>query len=387
MRDSPLNIIFSGMIAADPYQGGATWAVLQYVLGFQELGHRVVLIEPIQSKSIQPVSCPLSESINAAYFRQVVREFGLSGTAALLLDGTRQTVGLTYDDLVALTAQADILFNVSGMLSDRELTDSIPIKVYLDLDPAFIQLWHSAHGIDMQFEPHTHFVTVGLALGTSSCRLPTCGKKWIHTCQPIVFNHWPRSREIRYNGLTTVGNWRGYGSVEHDGEFYGQKAHSLRELITLPRHTQERFFLAMAIHPEETRDLEALSQGGWNLLNPRDVAGSPAAYREFIQHSKGEFGVAKSGYVKSRCGWFSDRSVCYLASGRPVIAQDTGFSEHLPTGEGLFAFTTVEGAVRCIDSMNQDYDRHAKAARRLAETFFCSERILTAMLQRVGAIP
>jgi hypothetical protein len=374
------------MIAADPHQGGATWAALQYVLGLQELGHNVVVIEPIQARSIQPADRSLCESMNATYFRQVAADFGLTRNAALLLENSRETVGLPYDQLQSFASRADVLINVSGMLSDSELTDRIPMKAYLDLDPAFVQLWHSVYRIDMRLERHTHFITVGLALGTPSCHVPTCGKEWIHTFQPVVLTHWPRCRETRYRGLTTVGNWRGYGSVEYKGEFYGQKAHSLRELLELPRCTKEKFFLALAIHPDETRDLEVIERCGWNLIDPRRVAGTPAAYRDFIQHSKAEFGLAKSGYVASRCGWFSDRSVCYLASGRPVIAHDTGFSDHLPTGEGLFAFRTMDDVVRSIDSMNDDYEHHAAAARRLAETYFRSERVLSALLQRLGAI-
>jgi len=386
MSAPSLNIVFSGMIAADPHQGGATWAALQYVLGLKELGHKVLVIEPIPAKSIRPVGCPLSESMNAAYFRQVAADFELTKTAALLLENSRETVGLSYDQLHSFASRADVLINVSGMLSDRKLVDRIPTTAYLDLDPAFIQLWHSVYGIDMQLERHTHFVTVGLALGTPTCHVPTCGKNWIHTFQPVVLAHWPRCREIRYDGLTTVGNWRGYGSVEYKGEFYGQKAHSFRELVELPRQTKERFCLALAIHSDETSDLEAISRCGWSLLDPRNVAGTPAAYREFIQHSKAEFGLAKSGYVASKCGWFSDRSACYLATGRPVIAQDTGFSDYLPTGEGLFAFRTVADAVRCIDTMNNDYEYHADAARRIAENHFRSERVLTALLQQLGAI-
>jgi hypothetical protein len=360
--------------------------VLQYVLGLQKLGHKVVVVEPIAVKSFRPADCPLKESVNAAYFRQVAADFALTKSAALLLENSRQTVGLPYDELRSFASQADVLINVSGMLMDRELIDNIPIKAYLDLDPVFIQLWQSACGIDMRFEGHTHFVTVGLALGTHSCRVPTCGKKWMHTFQPILLEYWPRSREIRYNGLTTVGNWRGYGSIEYKGEFYGQKAHSLRELIALPRQTDEKFFLALAIHQDETQDLHNLSRNGWKLLDPRKVAGSPATYREFIQQSKAELGIAKSGYVRSWCGWFSDRSVCYLASGRPVVAQNTGFSEHLPTGNGLFAFRSVDDAVRCIKAMNHDYEHHSEAARRLAEEYFCSGRVLTVLLQRLGAI-
>jgi hypothetical protein len=227
---------------------------------------------------------------------------------------------------------------------------------------------------------------VGMSIGSPSCRVPTCGRHWIATLQPIVLSHWPPAQEIRYNALTTVGNWRGYGSIEHDGEFFGQKAHSLRTFMALPQRTDENFLLALAIHPDETSDLRALSQHGWQLADPREVASTPARYRDFIQRSKGELGIAKSGYVTSKCGWFSDRSVCYLASARPVIAQDTGFSRHLPTGEGLFAFETMDDAVQCIVALNEDYVGHASAARRLAETHFQSEKVLAHLLQRVGAL-
>jgi hypothetical protein len=187
--------------------------------------------------------------------------------------------------------------------------------------------------------------------------------------------------------MTTVGNWRGYGSIEYDGVFYGQKVHSLRQFMALPNHTREKFMLAMAIHPEESKDLAALSENGWKLLDPARLAHTPAAYQHFIQASKAEFGIAKSGYVASRCGWFSDRSICYLASGRPVVAQETGFSRFLPTGAGLFAFTTIAEVLAAIEALNRDYRRHARAARGLAEDIFDSNRVLPQLLQRIGAIP
>jgi hypothetical protein len=386
MNSNKLRIVFSGMMAADPYQGGATWAVLQYVLGLRALGHDVLFVEPISRQAIRPRQATFLESDNAAYFCEVIDAFGLADHAALMLDGTQHTLGMSYDQLHLLVCHADVLINVSGMLADDELIAPIPIKVYLDLDPAFIQLWQTVQGIDMRFEPHTHFVTVGLAIDSPACGVPSCGRQWIPTFQPIVLQQWPRATRIRHDALTTVGNWRGYGSIVHEGEFYGQKAHSLRQLLTLPQLVRENFLLAMAIHSDEAGDLQALSRHGWELTDPREAAGTPERYRSFIQHSKGELGIAKSGYVKSQCGWFSDRSVCYLASGRPVIAQDTGFSRYLSTGEGLFAFSTTEDAARCIHAMNDDYDRHSAAARRLAEANFCSETVLPRLLHSVGAI-
>ena len=381
----PLRILVSGMIAADPHQGGATWAILQYVLGLQRLGHEVCFLEPVPRKALQPQGCTLADSVSASYFRGIVADFGFAGRAALLLAGTQETVGLTHAELRAIAQRTDVLINVSGMLEDAALLEPIRTRVYLDLDPAFIQLWHSAHGIDMRFAAHTHFVTVGRGLGTADCPVPTCGRAWIPTFQPVVLDEWPVAQEIAHDALTTIGNWRGYGSVEHEGRHYGQKAHSLRAFFALPKLCAEKFRPALAIHPGEEKDLAALAENGWNVLDPAAVAGTPHTYRRFIQGSKAEFGIAKSGYVHSRSGWFSDRSACYLASGRPVIAQETGFSRELPVGAGLFAFATMDGVIAAIDAMNADYARHARAARGLAEEYFDSRKVLARLLRAVGA--
>src|SRR5262249_5086828 len=156
-----------------------------------------------------------------------------------------------------------------------------------------------------------------------------------------------------------------YGSIEHDGVFYGQKAHSLRPLFDLPTRTDERFAPALAIDPGDHADRSALAANGWQVLDPIDAAATPDRYRRFVRGSKAEFGIAKSGYVTSRCGWFSDRSVCYLASGRPVIAQETGFGQFLPTGTGLFAFETSDDVLAAIAALREDYARHARAARAI----------------------
>jgi hypothetical protein len=384
MAAQKLTILLSGMIAGDPHQGGATWAVLQYLLGFKRLGHEVYFLEPIARKDVRPAGAPLTASTNAAYFRQVTEEFGLARTSALLLSGTQETVGLPYALLREAARRTDLLVNVSGMLTDEELTGRIPVRVYLDLDPAFNQLWHAAQGIDMRFAGHNRFVTVGQAIGRPDCPVPTCGLSWAPTLQPVVLEHWPVAEGLTHDALTTVGNWRGYGSIEYGGVFYGQKAHSLRPLLSLPTRTDEKFLLALAIHPDEKKDLAALAGNGWHLLDPSEVAGTPASYRRFIQGSKAEFGVAKSGYVASRCGWFSDRSACYLASGRPVLAQETGFSRSLPTGEGLFAFATCDDVLAGVEALRENYARHARAARALAEEHFDSDKVLTRFLQRIG---
>jgi hypothetical protein len=387
MAESKRTIVVSGMIAGDPHQGGATWAVLQYLLGLARLGHDVYLVEPLTAAALRPAGVGLAESINAAYFRQVCVDFHLERSAALLLAGTRQTVGLSYQQLGQVSRRADVLLNISGMLVEQELIGPIPIRVYLDLDPAFNQLWHSTQGIDRHLAGHTHFVTVGLALNSAACPVPTCGLPWIPTLPPVVLAEWPVAGPITCDAFTTVGNWRGYGSIEYNGVLYGQKAHSLRPLMALPTRTRMSFQPALAIHADETRDLEALSANGWRLLEPAQVAGTPALYRAFLQGSRAEFGIAKSGYVVSRCGWFSDRSACYLACGRPVLAQDTGFSRFVPSGEGLLAFHTLDDALAGIEAIAADYPRHARAARALAEEFFDSDKILAGLLERIGGVP
>jgi hypothetical protein len=380
-----LTILLSGMIAADPFQGGATWAVLQYVLGLERLGHNVVLVEPIEPKSLRPAGAALADSDNAAYFRSVSESFGLAERSGLLLADTGQTVGLPYDRMREAARRSDLLINISGMLRDEELLSPISRRAFLDLDPGFNQLWHASQGIDMRLDSHTHFVTVGLSIGQSDCAVPTCGRHWITTPQPVVLSHWPVADQIIHDALTTVGNWRGYGSFVHNGVLYGQKAHSLRPLITLPQRTSERFLLALSIHPDERKDLDALSANGWHLVDPARVAGTTGDYRRFIQGSKAELGIAKSGYASARCGWFSDRSVAYMASGRPVIAQETGFSRHLPTGEGLFRFETAEDVLASLEEINRDYARHSQAARGIATAFFDSDIVLSRLLGVLGA--
>lgn len=382
---NPHTIVVSAMLGAVPGQGGWAWAVLQYLLGLKQLGHRVLFIEPISPENVRPHGAPLAASEAAAHLHRVLQPYGLADSSSLMRRGTRETAGMSYDAVIAAVERADVLLNLSGQLVDGEVARRIPIRVYLDLDPAFTQLWQVVHGIDMHLAGHTHYLTVGLSLGRPDCPIPTCGVSWLTTYPPVVLKHWPQAERVTHAGLTTIANWRGYGSAEYRGVCYGQKAHSLRQFIELPQRCREHFLLALGIHPDEKVDLAALTGNGWTLLDPAVVADTPQSYQAFIQGSKAEFGIAKSGYVLARCGWFSDRSVCYLASGRPVIAHETGFSRFLPTGQGLFAFTNMDDVARAVDDMNSDYPRHADAARRLAVEHFDSDKVLTRLLQLIGA--
>jgi hypothetical protein len=348
------------------------------------LGHDVWFVEPVRPDALTPPGVDLPRSESAAYFRRVVEDFDLAGRATLMEAGTGGAVGVPYEQLRDAGRRADVLLNISGTLREPELLEPVPLRVYLDLDPAFTQLWEEAEGIDMGFDLHTHFATVGLALGGSGCPVPTGGRRWITSLPPVVLERWSPGSPIVHDGLTTVGTWRGYGSIEWKGTFYGQKAHSMRRLVDLPTRSSERFVPALAVHPDEGADIVALRDHGWEILDPAEVAGSPATYAAFVRGSKAELGVAKSGYVDSRCGWFSDRSACYLASGRPVIAQQTGFGTKLPVGKGLLAFETAADVLDAIDSLNADYAGHARAAREIAEEHFDSDRVLGRLLEAIG---
>jgi hypothetical protein len=357
-----MRILVAGMLAGDPGQGGATWAVLQYARGLERLGHQVVVVEPVDAAGPEVT----------AYFDAL----DLS-RAALLIRGTHETVGLAYDELAGF--DPDLLLNISGLLREAELFAPIPTRVFLDLDPVFVQIWH-AQGLDMGVDDHTHHVTVAQDL--SAARIPV-DRTWISTLPPVVLQEWPVGSTLETDAFTTVGNWRSYGSVQWKGVVYGQKGHAVRRLLELPRLCSEPLLVALAIDPEESSDLAALAEHGWQLADPARVAGTPADYRRFVAGSKGELGLTKAGYIDSRCGWFSDRSACYLASGRPVIAADTGFGRWLPTGDGLLSYGTAAEAATALRRVAADYAHHRDAARAIAVQHLDSDRVLTRLLEKV----
>lgn len=365
-----MRIVVAGMLAGVPRQGGATWAALQWILGLLRLGHQVVVIEEVDGERFTGA---------VSRFSALVDTFGLDPYAALVHRGTGETAGTARGELLRACAGADLLLNISGTLTDPDLLAAVRQRVFVDLDPAFTQLWHT-QGVDMGLDRHERFVTIGRGLGEPASRVPDCGRSWVTTPQPIVLEHWPFADVPTSRALTTVGHWRAYGSIHHDGVHYGQKAHALRPLFDLPQRVDASFEPAFAVHPDEREDLAALERHGWRLTDPDVVAGTPEDYRRFVQSSWAELGIAKQGYVAARCGWFSDRSLCYLASGRPVIAHDTGFGDWLATGEGVFAFTTAQDVAQAVEALRADYPRHRRAARALAVDVFDSDRVLRELL-------
>jgi hypothetical protein len=365
-----VRILLAGVLAGVPGQGGASWAVLQYRHGFAALGHDVLFVEP----------APARPDV-LAYFDRVVAAEGLAGRAALLHPG-RCATGVDYRDIARFAAGADVLVNLAGALTDPELTGPVHRRIYVDLDPVFTQLWQ-AQGVDMGLAGHDVHFTVGPALGTSACPVPGGGVEWRPTVPPVVLDRWRYAVEPARQGWTTVGHWRSYGPVVHDGVFYGQKAHSVRKLLALPELLAPlgaRFEPALALHPGEDADVAALAAHGWRRLDPAVVAADPERYHEFVTGSLGEIAIAKAGYVTARCGWFSDRSACYLAAGRPVVAQDTGWSRFLPAGEGLLRFDGAAEAADAVGEVAGNYGRHRKAARALAEDALDARLVLPRLL-------
>jgi hypothetical protein len=368
-----MRIIVAGSFAATPDQGGAASAVLQYASGCELLGHEVLLIDQAPHE-VAVLDC----------FRDALDAYAFRGARALI-HGLGDTYAMSWAQLVGWFTDADLLINLAGALKESSLLQLARRRLFVDVDPCFTQLWQTSEGIDMGLSEHTHHATYGHCIGTSECAIPDCGVDWIPTLPPVVIDQWLVAESPPRFGLTTVANWRSYGSITRAGVHYGQKVHSFRSLVDLPRVVAPiKVEPALSIHPDETDDLRSLREHGWALHDASEVASDVGSYRTFIQASTAEIGIAKSGYVASRCGWFSDRSAAYLASGRPVIAQDTGWTSSLPAGEGLLPFDDVPQAAAAIDSVCRSYDRHTKAAREIAIEHLDCRRVLTRLLDEVG---
>ena len=317
------------------------------------------------------------------WFESVTRRFGFERRATLL-SGTEAIVGPSLDDLVAIAPEATLV-NISGHLTLPTLFDAFRQRVMVDIDPGFTQFWHEAGIPEANVEGHDAYFTIGELIGTPGCPIPTGGIDWRPTRQPVVLADWPVTDSPQPDRFTTIATWRGpFGPVEHGGRTYGLKVHEFRKFISLPRDSQHDFEIALDIHPAETPDLEALQENRWRIVDPRAAAGDVDAFRAYIQGSGAEFSVAQGMYVDTACGWFSDRTTRYLASGKPALVQETGFSRTLPVGEGLVSFRTLEEAVAGAAEIAHNYGRHSAAARRIAEEHFDAVRVLARFCERAG---
>jgi hypothetical protein len=378
-------IVVSGALANKPANGGAAWTRLSWTLGLKRLGHQVFFVE-----QISPAVCidgdgsptDFERSINVAYFRMVMQRFGLAASSALVLEGDDRTVGLSWDELSRVASNADLLVNISGHLAIDALKARFRKRIFIDLDPGYTQFWHQQNLASDRVRDHQLYFTVGESIGTSDCTIPCAGIEWHPIRQPVVLDEWPATHTptppVRY---TTIASWRGpFGRITHEQQMFGVKAHEFRKFRTLPSVSSQSFEIALDAHPADSTDVDQLRQNGWAVVDARDVAGDPVAFRRYVQQSNAEFSVAQGIYVDTQSGWFSDRTVRYLASGKPVLVQDTGFSRHYPVGCGLLSFRNLAEAAHGAEVIASEYEAHSRGARELAESYFDSDKVLTSLL-------
>jgi hypothetical protein len=365
-------IVTSGWGVGYPEGGGMQWLNLHYLAGLRALGVEGFWLDITRK----------ADEGRIRQFQERCERFGF-GDQWIVLRDSKQVFGMNECQLAALCDDCDLLINLCGALKQDDLLGRINRRAYFDLDPGFTQIW--AHDFDMGFTKHNLFFTVGLNVGQPDFPIPLRGIDWQPFLPPVALEHWPAQTEAPTRPFTTVGQWRGQEAVWQD-EYYGPKREEFLKFVGLPGKTAQPIELALLIHESEADDVATLRSHSWQLTNPHEVAVGLDGFRTYVQQSRCEFSVAKSGYVKSRSGWFSDRTVCYLASGRPALVQDTGFAKHLPTGQGLLTFTTIEEAVQGIKVINADYAVHCSAARRLAEDHFAASKVLQSILERARVI-
>jgi hypothetical protein len=381
-------IVVSGYLVRCPL-GGYAWQTAHYLLGLQALGHDVWFYE--DNGYYTPAYNPVTGDFGSAYKYGVAAADDFFGRIGC---GDRWVfvdvyAGREYGPVAggsgALLRDADVLISLSGV--NRIPTERCGggLALYIDLDPGFTQL--RLAGADTEFkvalEEHTHLFTFGENIGTPRSPIPTGGYTWHPTRQPIVTALWahPGPPRVVY---TTVGKWDSGGrDLEFQGTtYYGSKQAEWLRYVDLPARTGTRLEMAMNVGPEETRKL--LTDAGWHITDPVAVSADPWRYRAYLSASRGEFTVARDLYVRLRSGWFSDRAACYLAAGRPVVMQDTGYGDILPVGPGLHPFRSLEEAVDAVRSVEGDYARASAHAAEVARECFAAEVVLGDLLRAAG---
>jgi hypothetical protein len=374
-------IIVSGYMIRYPVPGNLL-AFLPYLVGLRRLGHQVLYLEESgwAGSCYDPSTRRWGDDPAAGL--QIVR--------ALLAAAEQRQVAVGYVDSIAgvvsgtswgalkeALGAADLLLNVGGVCWLPEFM-CCRRRALIDMDPMFTQAGKFG-GVLAHY--HRHF-SYGTRIGRPGCTVPTAGIDWLPTVPPVLLDSW--TDDGGGGGgttFTTIGHWDAYGALEWQGERFGQKGEEFLRLLDLPRTTDQPLELAVSGIPAEAA--QQLRAAGWSLRDPGDgINASANAYRAYITRSRGELSVAKNAYVKTRCGWFSDRTACYLAAGRPAVVQDTGFSLDLPLGQGLLAFQDLEQARNALALVNRDYDRHRAAACQIARAHFDHRLVLSALLQR-----
>ncbi len=393
-----LRIVVLGYVVRGPL-GGLAWHHLQYVLGLAKLGHDVYFVEdsddyPACYDPSRGVT-DMDPSYGLSFAERAFARLGLGERWAYHDAHTARWLGPAATRAREVCASADVVMNISGVNPLRPWFTGVPIRVLVDTDPAFTQIRHLGDAPARELaRAHTAFFTFGENVGqrpshtSRDCRsdpsgvtegLPDDGFPWQPTRQPIVLDAWPVTPGPVDGAYTTVMQWDSYQSRDYAGQTYGMKSRSFGPYAGLPARVASTLEIALG---SPTAPRAELTARGWSIRDPLEVTLDPWTYQAYIRASKAEFSVAKHGYVLSWSGWFSERSACYLASGRPVVVQDSGFSSWLPSGAGVVAFDTPDGAVAAIEAVDADYDGHCRAARDVAEAYFESGAVLSELLER-----
>jgi hypothetical protein len=381
--NSQLRIIVLGYIIRGPL-GGLAWHHLQYVLGLAALGHDVYFVE--ESDDYPSCYDPEKDVLGTdpTYgLRFAADTFGRTGLGerwAYYDSHTDRWLGPAAGRIREQCATAELLLNLSGVNQLRPWLREIPRRALVDTDPVFTQIQHLTDASRRELaERHTGFFSFGENIAHQRSTVPDDGFCWQDTRQPIVLSAWPVLTGPAAGKFTTIMQWDSYRPREYGGVRYGMKSDSFLSFLDLPAHAGPIFELAVG---SKSAPRPVLRSKGWELLDPREPTRDPWIYQRYIQQSRAEFTVAKHGYVVSHSGWFSERSAAYLASGRPVVTQETGFSEWLPGGKGVLAFRTPDEAVGAIEEVNRRYRLHCRAARSLAEEYFDARKVLPRLIER-----
>jgi hypothetical protein len=384
----PKKIVLLGMLTKIPV-AGAVWGAMHYLIGFRRLGYDAYYVEAHARTPTMLMKSPHDDStaLAVAFLGRVMRHFDFDGKWAFhALHDDGRCHGMTEGQLKELYRSAALIINYHGAtvpLPEHAATGRL---IYLETDPVEleVELYHNDPKAIAFLEPHVAFFSWGLNYGNPDCRVPLPARfPFRATRPPVVPDLWGHRDVTPPEVFTTVGNWRQGGRVRYLGEVYTWSKHfEFLKFLGLPRRTGQAFELALSSYQEADRRL--LEHNGWRVRNALEFSSDPEAYRRYVCGSRGEFTVAKDQNVRLRSGWFSERSAQYLAAGRPVITQETGFSNALPTGRGLFAFSTLDDAARAVESVNGDYAGHAREAAALARDCFSYRVVLKAMLDEVG---
>lgn len=382
--DNQMRIIVLGYMVRGPL-GGMAWHHMQYVLGLSRLGHDVYFVEDSDDypSCYDPTrhTTDTDPTYGLAFAARTFDRVGLGDRWAYYDAHTSRWLGPGAPHMQGYCEEADVVLNVSGVNPLRPWLMEAPVRALIDTDPVFTQLKHLTDAeARNRASLHTAFLTFGENIGSDSSKVPHDGLPWRPTRQPIVLDEWPVTPGRQYGAFTTVMQWDSYSAREYDGHRYGMKSASFAPYLTLPLKTQSTLEIALG---NRTAPRDVLVENGWTLSDPLCVSRDPWNYQAYIQQSKAEFSVAKQGYVVSQSGWFSERSACYLASGRPVLVQDTGFPEWMETGAGVFAFSNPEEALAGLEDINSRYVHQCRAARDMAGAYFDSRLVLDHMLDEV----